>query len=266
LLVNDIQRGLAQGGRLTRLGVGALQALDASQRNYDSSMAGHAVQARGQNLNYDSSMYGHQTQAGLGAIQREIQLQQLQRELGKDRAERADKNDRLSPYVVSNKPDGTPFVDDAKVAALRQFRSAAKYAPDASHPQGRSYDELNADERAQVDKQFALQQFVADHFKDSTFAHNMPPGTVKFHGNGVEDEELRDAVRGSGAVALIPNLAKPGNLTKSVAFNVNGTKQTVPLYKFISGPQGAANLEMLNEWRASKKLPLISPNNLTGVN
>ena len=245
LLLQQIQRGLNNGGSLTRAGLAALQSLDATQRQYAATMAGHDVQRRGQDLSYDSSMYGHQTQAGLGALQRQIQLAEMQRGLQKDSLKETNENIERSPLVMGRDKDGNASPDKDKMARLKQFYGKV------------GFHSMDPAAQENANAQFGLSEAVRDHLSKAFGGVAPPPGAIKI--TGVRDAELADTAKGRGFVRGLLGPVSPGNYGKSVVLNVNGVEQAVPADLFDGD-----NLAYVNQALKQLGHEPLSPHHLTG--
>lgn len=245
LLLQQIQRGLNNGGSLTRAGLAALQSLDATQRQYAATMAGHDVQRRGQDLSYDSSMYGHQTQAGLGALQRQILLAEMQRGLQKDSLKETNENIERSPLVMGRDKDGNASPDKDKMARLKQFYGKV------------GFHSMDPAAQENANAQFGLSEAVRDHLSKAFGGVAPPPGAIKI--TGVRDAELADTAKGRGFVRGLLGPVSPGNYGKSVVLNVNGVEQAVPADLFDGD-----NLAYVNQALKQLGHEPLSPHHLTG--
>ena len=245
LLLQQIQRGLNNGGSLTRAGLAALQSLDATQRQYAATMAGHDVQRRGQDLSYDSSMYGHQTQAGLGALQRQIQLAEMQRGLQKDSLKETNENIERSPLVMGRDKDGNASPDKDKMARLKQFYGKV------------GFHSMDPAAQENANAQFGLSEAVRDHLSKAFGGVAPPPGAIKI--TGVRDAELADTAKGRGFVRGLLGPVSPGNYGKSVVLNVNGVEQAVPADLFDGD-----NLAYVNQALKQLGHEPLSPHHLIG--
>ena len=245
LLMAQIRNGLAKGGTLTRAGLAALQSLDATQRQYAATMAGHDVQRRGQDLNYDSSMYGHRTTAGLGAMQKEIQLAEIQRAMRNEALKNTNENIERSPLVMGRDKDGVAGPDKEKMARMKQFFDKNNfYSMDPA-----------AQENAKA--QFGLAEAVRNHLMNATGGVEPTPGTIKV--TGVRDAELADTGKGRGLWRGVTGPLSPGGYGKSVTLNVNGVEQAVPADLFEGD-----NLAYVNQALEQLGYKPLSPHHLTG--